>query len=465
MDFYYNLTASDIQEQINVLDEFHEEFGGYFRTQTRDSSEHSLEYTKGLILCEGRRNMSKMAKTVTKLNDQALSNFISNSPWKYEPIIRKIGKKTVKLLSGEDKEYSMVIDESGFPKQGDKSAGVKRQYSGALGKVDNCQVGVFLAYTNGRETSLIDKKLFLPQEWIEDRDKCEKAGIPEEERVFRTKADLALEMYLNAKKRGIPSKYLNMDTFYGRDSKLLNKLDKAQEMYFADIPCNTRVYLEYPEVGLPERKSNKGNAPSKLRVLDGEAIEVRELLNTDVLDFKTWKIRDTQRGELWINFAALRVYRISEELPVKEPVWLLIREELDGNDIKFSFSNAGENTSLEVLAKRQNTRYWVERAIQDAKELAGMDEYQVRGWRGWHHHMTMVLLAMLFLVHIRKKLIHKAPMLTLNDAQEILEQVLPKKEITYEDRVRIILKKHLNRFRSRNSRLKKQKKDFSVMLC
>jgi len=465
MEFHYTLSTSDIQEHIKVLDEFYEEFDIYFQTKTRNVSEHSLEYTRGLFLCDGRRNMNKMANTITTKNEQALSHFISNSPWEDEPIIRKIGQKAVKLLRIENAECSMVLDESGIPKQGNKSAGVSRQYSGALGKVDNCQVGVFLAFTNGSEATLIDEKLFLPDEWIEDTQRCDIAGIPEKERIFLTKAELGLKMYLNAKNRGFPSKYLSMDTFYGRDSKLLNKLDKAEEIYFADIPCDTGVYLEYPEVGIPERKSNKGKAPGKPVVLNGEKIEVRELLNTDVIDWKTLKVRDTQRGELWINFAALRVYRISEGLPVKEPVWLLIREELNGSVIKYTFSNAPENTSSAVLAKRQNTRYWVERAIQDAKGLAGLDEYQVTGWRGYHHHMTMVLLAMLFLLQLKKKLTHKAPMLTLNDAREILEQVLPRKSLSYEDRVKIILNRHLNRFRSRESRLKKQKKEALVMLC
>jgi SRSO17 transposase len=119
---------------------------------------------------------------------------------------------------------------------------------------------------------------------------------------------------------------------------------------------------------------------------------------------------------LWIRFATLRVYRIEDELPVAQPVWLCLRQELDSGEVKFAFSNAPVNSPIKILADKMCARYWVERAIEDAKGLAGLDEYQVIGWRGWHHHMTMTMLAMLFLVTLRKNLVIQAPMLTLQDA-------------------------------------------------
>jgi len=458
MGFYYNLTVEDIQAQADALVGFHKEYEGYFRTKTRDVSPHALEYLKGQLLCEGRRNMNKMSEKVTEMNEQALSNFVSTSPWYDEALIEAIGGGGEKLLRREGEEGALILDESGIGKQGDKSVGVARQYCGAEGKVDNCQVGVFLAYANREEATLIDKRLYLPEGWIGEPQRCREAGVPEEAIIFRTKAELGFEMILKARERGIPFEFVSMDAHYGQQPWFLSRFEGEMIEYMADIPSNTRVYLEYPEVGIPQRKGERGKEPSKVRVLEGEPIEARKLLETDNLDWHLLKIRDTQRGELWVRFAALRVYRIEDELPVDKAVWLLIRKEIGNSDVKFSFSNAPQETPIEVLAQRQSRRYWVERALEDAKGLAGLDEYQVIGWRGWHHHMTMILLAMLFLLHLKHQLAQKAPMLTLRDAKEILEEVIPKKKLSLDDAVRIIQKKHLNRFRSRNCRLKKQRK-------
>jgi len=458
MSFKYNLEADDIQSQARALEEFHSHYEKYFRTKTRDESAHAFDYIKGQLLCEGRRNMNKMSIKITDKNEQALSHFISNSPWEEEALIEKIGKDVVEVISTNGKEGGIVLDESGIVKQGKKSVGVARQYCGTLGKVENCQVGVYLAYTNGEEATLIDKRLYLPQEWTDDADRCKEAGVPEGIK-FQTKAELGLEMILKAKERGIPINYVGMDAHYGEQPWLLSKFDEEgiQIPYVSDIPSNTRVYVELPKVGIPEKKGKRGRNPDKERVLDAEPVEVRKLKENKEIEWNVLKIRDIERGELWIRFAAKRVYRIEDELPVNKPVWLIIREELDGSDVKFSFSNAAEDTPLEVLARRQSARYWVERALQDAKGLAGLDEYQVIGWRGWHHHMSMILLSMLFLLTLKHKVRDKAPMLTLNDVKEILEEVMPKRKLSLDDAVEIIHKKHLNRYRSRSYRLKKQK--------
>lgn len=177
-----------------------------------------------------------------------------------------------------------------------------------------------------------------------------------------------------------------MDAHYGQQPWLLSALEEEGLEYVADLPCDTRVYLDCPQVGVPPRKGKRGRTPSVPRVLEGSPIQVRTLLDSEQLEWHVVKVRDTQRGALWIQFAALRVYRIEEELPVERPVWLLIRRELATGEEKFSFSTLPEETSIEGLAHRQSTRYWVERALEDAKGLAGLDKYQGLGWRGWHHH-------------------------------------------------------------------------------
>lgn len=453
---HFELSAHDIQKHAHTLVEFYGKFAEFFLTSTRSVASHALDYLKGILLLEGRRNMSRMSAKVTDKNKQSLSHFISNSPWKDEPLIEAIGGNAVEFLSGEEISGGLILDESGIAKQGTESVGVGRQYCGALGKVDNCQVGVFLSYSTPTESTLIDRRLYLPQKWISNAERCKKAGIPPEARRFCTKAQLGLEMILQTKERGIPFTFVGMDAHYGEQPWLLTKLEQASLVYAADIPCNTRVYVEYPEIGIPKRKGERGRVPGKPKVLQGKPALVRELVSSDSVTWHIVKVRDTQRGELWIRFAALRVWRIEDQIPRPQPVWLLIRQELDGSDVKFSFSNAEESTPIETLAEWQSRRYWVERALQDAKGLAGLDEYQVTGWRGWHHHMAMVLLAMLFLLYLKRSLAPNAPMITLQDALEILKVALPKKELSLDEAIELIYQRHLNRFRSRNYRLNKQ---------
>jgi len=459
MSFSYELTVEDIQAQAEALVEFHSQYTPFFQTKTRDNGNQALEYMKGQLLLKSKRNMSQMATEVTDINEQALSHFTSTSPWDDTSLTVQIGQDAVALLGSGG---ALILDESGCPKQGDKSVGVARQYCGRLGKVDNCQVGVFVAYAKAGQTSLIDKRLYLPQEWTDDPDRCRQAGVPEAEIVFRKKSELGLELIWQARKNQIPFEFVDMDAHYGQQAWLLSHLERENLEYMAEIPSDTRVYREYPAVGIPERKGTRGRRPSKTRVLNDQPLEVRALLETEQLSWSVLKVRDTARGELWIRFAALRVYRLDDELPVAQPVWLCLRQELDSGECKFAFSNAPVNSPIKILADKMCTRYWVERAIEDAKGLAGLDEYQVIGWRGWHHHMTMTMLAMLFLLTLRKNLVLQAPMLTLQDAKQILEILLPKKSLTLEDVVKIIDKKHWNRYCSRNSRLKKQRKQLQM---
>ena len=459
----FELTASDIHQHAQDLIGFHERFSEFFRTSTRNVAPQALEYLKGQLLCGSRRNMSQMSVQVTKVNEQALSNFVSTSPWQDAPLIEAIGTEAVSVMSVCEPwgANALILDESGIAKQGKKSVGVARQYCGALGKVDNCQVGVFLAYSTPQQATLINHRLFLPQAWVEDPKRCEEAGIPQVAKVFRSKAELGLEMIRHAKQCGIPFAFVGMDAHYGQQPWLLSWHEQEDLVYMADIHEDTRVYLTYPEIGVPQRKGNRGRLPSNPRVLHGEAIEVKNLIKD--VPLQLLKVRDTQRGELWIRFAALRVFRIEADLPVPKPVWLLIRQELDTSQTKFSFSNAPVSILLKTLAEWQSRRYWVERALQDAKGLAGLDEYQVIGWRGWHHHMTMVLLAMLFLLQLKQTLKPKVPLITLQDAVEILEVVMPKKQLTFEEAVDHIRKKHLNRLQSRNSRLRSEKNQLKAV--
>jgi SRSO17 transposase len=395
--------------------------------------------------------MTNYAKQVPDTNNQVLQNFISDSPWDEKPVIDKLQEELIQLI-GDKNNGSLHIDESGFKKSGNNSVGVKRQYCGRLGKVDNCQVGVFLGYTDGKHRTLIDERLYLPEDWADDPARRSKCGVPEDV-IFKTKAELGLEMILDARDRGVPFAWVGMDCFYGEQPWLRDKIASSGMIYIADIPCNTGVWLNLPKTEIPKKKGKRGRNPTRERIAVGEPdpVEVQKLADQlDPSEYQHVFLRDTERKELWCKMACLRVYPVQDELPGKE-TWLIIRKDDGENKTKYQFSNAPINTSIERFGQMSCSRYWIERALQDAKGNAKMADYQVRGWAGWHHHMVMVLLAMLFILELQIEWGERAPMVSVMDVKEILEVILPKNEITDEEILAVIRQKHKDRLSARKS--------------
>jgi SRSO17 transposase len=450
----FTLTAQDISNQATSLVDFHKRFCQFFQTKTRSMAVTALDYLKGLLIVETEKNMAEMERRVDSVDKQQLGHFISNSPWNEELLIEEIQQSVVDTINPEGKEdAAIIIDESSMQKKGRASAGVQRQYCGSLGKVENCQVGVFLAYATSTQTCLVARNLYLPkEEWCQDAERCEDAGIPLNKREFKTKAQLALELIDQAIKNKIIFTFVHMDAHYGEQPWLLDSLQDRKLIYVADIAKDTRVFFGTLEIGVEEFGKDRFQVS-----IGGEgATTVQDLVAQGKIEFHKHVVRDTQRGKLIVNFAAIRVRRSYNNIPIPGECWLLVRQELDGSNTKFSLSNAPETTATSILAEWQSRRYWVERSLQDAKGLAGLDQYRVTGWRGWHHHTAMVMLAMLYLLTTKATLAGLATKLTLNDALEIVKALVPQKQITYEDAVEIIREKHENREKSRLARLKAQ---------
>ena len=411
----------------------HERYTRFFRTRTRTVADASLDYLSGLLIANDR-TLTGLCMTVPDTRYQALQHFITDSPWDEGGVIDQL-QRDADILIGSPAGASLHMDGSGFPKSGKSSVGVKRQYCGRLGKVDNCQVGVFLGYTNGGRRLLIDKCLYLPREWVDDPGRRAKCGVPEDA-VYRSQSELGLKMVREAKERGLHFEWVGMDSEFGKNDELRSAIDDESLVYVADIPSTWRVWLERPRTGILPRRSKVGRPPSKVRVLEGEpkSIEVRELAAT--LPPSAWYrefLRDTERGELWADVACLRVHPSQDKLPGKE-VWLIIRKgAVDGADIKYQLSNAPPDTSRRRLAKMSCSRYWIERAIQDAKGEAGMNEYQVRGSRAWNHHMAMSMLAMLVLLTLQMGTKDDHHPFTVQDVRMVLGSVLPRRVLTIEE--------------------------------
>ncbi len=446
------LVSSDIKQAIERFDQFHKRFAQYFATKTRTMAHIAKQYLQGQLQYQRWGNMVQFEKIVPDSDHQSLQHFASNSPWEDEPILDDVCQ-TVSGRIGDAEHGSIHIDESGLPKQGNDSVGVNRQYCGRLGKVANCQMGVFLGYTANNYRMLLDKRLYLPEKWVSDKERREKCGVPEDIE-FQTRAQLGLELIHKAQERGIPFAWIGMDSYYGQQEWLLAELEGQESLYIADVPYDTRAWLELPRIEVPQRKSNKGPKPTKLKA-ESQPIEARQIASD--LDQSQWTrmyIRDTERGQLWSWLAFLRVYPVRDQLPGPE-TWLILRKDEGEKKLKCQFCNAPSDTPLERLAEMSHSRYWIERAIQDAKGQAGLADYELRSWRGWHHHMTMTILAMLFLLELQLDWQPKAPNLTIQDVREILEVILPKREMTPEEILKIIQQKHKARLSARRSKHRK----------
>ena len=394
--------------------------------------------------------MSKMAIYCCKCsNNQSLSHFISNSTWSSADLLKSVRTKAIEIV-GED--GVLILDESSIKKSGNSSVGASRQYCGNLGKRDICQVGVFLAYVKNDKRMLIDERLYLPQKWIDDKERCLKANIPIEEIKFRTKYDLGLEMIDNAIEEGIPFSYVTMDGFYGENPDLLTELESRGLTFVADIAVDTLVYIQEPKVEVPEKKGIRGRPPTIPKVLNVPTVRVDSLSTSDE-SWKLIRVRKTERGYKEVYFKAIKVWRRQNKLPCENPLWLLISKDVKSGEIKHSFCNAPEETSFDKLTEMQSSRYWIERAFQDAKGCCGMAEYMVRNWNSWHHHMALVMLAMLILLSYKIKLqkIHK---ISLSGVVRIMEIHNPLKILNSDELARVLNQENEMRRRARESKLR-----------
>lgn len=451
----FSLKVQDISNQIEALQEFHHQFSKFFQTKTKSMAQTGLNYLKGLFVVEKEKTMAEMERSLDAVCKQSLGHFISNSPWEDAPLIAEVQRSIVKELNPSGQEDAgLIIDESAIAKKGKASVGVKRQYAGSLGKVDNCQVGVFLAYTTRTQTCLIARNIYLPKDWVEDPERCFDAGIPLEKQVFKTKPELALDLIKEAIANETPFSFVGMDAGYGGNAQLLEALDDMKITWFADVSKTQLIYKKMPKIELETLEQGE----FQMNIATEESCSVEEMLQAEKISFHTCHVRDTQRGMLAIRFAAVRVFINSKDAPFPRECWLLIRKELDESSIKFTLSNSPADTRIELLAERQSRRYWVERALEDAKGLVGLDQYRVTGWRGWHHHTAMVMLAMLFLLTLKTSLKEKVEKMSLKDALWIVEGLVPRRQLTYEERVAIIEENNRNRERSRQIRLETQLK-------
>ena len=435
-------------------------YSQHFQSYRHDVSDKARQYASGLMQAGSRKNMDRMAEVVPEAKSRNLQQFLTHSKWNSGEVIEHVARDADKLL-GDRTDACLLIDESGFAKQGRGSVGVCRQWLGRLGKVDNGQVAVFGALSNGQFATPVDVRLYLPEQWVEDPDRCQQAGVPEDERQFRTKPELGLEIVRHARENNLRFGWVGADAGYGKGPGFCNALDEMGEAFVVDVHADFHVYLQDPQPYVPEKTKNRGGPFTKYRT-DQESIEVRDVLTSiPAQRWKTVTLRKTTRGVLKVRICRMTVY-VWDGKSEKAKCWtLIVSKSLGANpDTKISLTNVSKHTTLRRLGWMQRQRYWVERVFEDAKSECGMADYQVRKWSGWHHHMALVMMAMLFM--LTEKIHHKdtCPMLTCSDIEDLLARFLPRRDVTEEEIISQLENRHRQRQKAIESHTRRQKKLF-----
>jgi SRSO17 transposase len=392
------MTKKDLQLALPRFTEFVRRFGPLLEGESRVARAEA--YLRGLLLdADDNKNAETIALNAYGGDTSQVrmtQHFLGQSPWPYLPLRAELGRWVDEAFG--DPDGVLIVDESGVAKCGDKSVGVARQYCGATGKIDNCQVGVFLAYAGKHGHTLLDTRLYLPeQEWAKDPTRRAAAGVPPEV-VFRTKPELAAELVLGPG-QALRHSWVTFDEGYGKDPGFLSRLEEAGERYIGEVPKGVRVWLERPVVEEPGR-SRSGRPRQKPRVrADQPAPQTVEQV-TAALPARAWQrlaFREGTKGAQYAAFARLRVVVERDDLPGPE-VWLVVERSLDQEPkIKYYLSNAAPEVRLLTVVQVGHTRWPVEDCFLQSKQEVGLDAYEVRSWLGWHHHMTLVMLALWFL--------------------------------------------------------------------
>ena len=435
-----------------------------FISYRKDTSDKAIQYLTGLLKKDLRKNAEVIASAVPGAKVQNLQQFISDSSWYYQPVMDQTARNVNDML-GDPQNAALIIDESAIPKKGKMSVGVARQYLGTLGKTDNGQMGVYSALCNGTDANLINTRLYLPEEWTNDPKRCAKAHIPKDNRVFKTKEQLALELLDDAIALDLQFKVVEADAGYGKGLMFMREIESRKKEFMVDVHVDQRIYLKNPTPSIPPRKGDRGRIPTEY---ESDVASVRVDKYVQSISPKKWErieVRDATKGPLVYEIFCKRIYVWQPDMK-DMPLcwWLTVRRSAETkNDYKYSLSNAPSDVTWYYLSMRQGQRYWIEHAFEVAKGDCGLDHYEVRGWDGWHRHMALVMMAQCFLLNEKIRNREQYPLLSARDIMEMLAIFLPQKERTSEDIVREMKERHRRREASIASAKKRTLEKLSLL--
>ena len=378
------LTPADVEDLADALRPYHAIYGSFFsRSESRTWAER---YLHGLLSPLERKSVEPIVIAQLGASDKAIrgmQQFLTDSTWDDAAILRRHWQEVAVDL--DDDEGMLIVDGSDFPKKGQQSVGVKRQYCGELGKIANCQAGVFLAYASAQGATLLDRRLYLPQEWLADpafAERRAKCRIPEEI-SFQTKNELALAMVeAVVASQSLRCRWFLGDEAFGRDTSLLDAIDGLGLWYMVEVPLTTPLWLdEEPTATTP-----------------------RTLFGT--LAGSVWRRHLVGEGTKGPRIAEAHVRRVRAQRDGQggPEVWLVLRLDPESGEQKAFLSNAPATLSAARLVTVSGMRWPVEQIFEVAKQQLGMGDYEVRSWPGWQHHMTLITLAHFFLVRLQHQL-------------------------------------------------------------
>jgi SRSO17 transposase len=338
--------------------------------------QRALAYLQGLMSPGERKNGWQVAEEVGETTPYAMQHLLDRAKWDCDGVRDELRAYVWETLASP--KGVLVIDETGFLKKGRKSVGVQRQYSGTAGRIENCQVGVFLSYASSRGHTLLDRELYVPKSWTDDRERCREAHVPPSV-TFATKPELARRMLERTLDAGLPVAWVTGDTVYGSAQPLRADLETRQQAYALAVACKEHVEVQ-------------GTRKRVDQVASGLARE----------DWKKLSAGAGSKGPRL--FAWARIELTAPETRGWQR-WLMVRRSLDEGakpaEMAYVLVFAPTGTSLEEMVEAFGARWTVEQCFEEAKGEVGLDEYEVRSWQGWYRHITLSMLALAFLTALR----------------------------------------------------------------
>jgi SRSO17 transposase len=370
-----DLDVAEVAAWADGLEEVHARIASRFaRSEPR---ERVLAYLRGLLAPVERKNSWTLAERAGEASPDGMQRLLAAADWDADAVRDDLRDYVVEQLG--DPAAVLVVDETGFLKKGSKSAGVARQYSGTAGRIENCQIGVFLGYATSAGRTFLDRELYLPAAWIDDRDRCREAGVPDAV-DFATKPTLAIGMLARALDAAVPAGWVTADEVYGQHYRLRASLEQRRMPYVLAVPVTQRV----------------------IAAADGKPIECRADALIAHLPAQAWKklsAGDGAKGPRLYHWARVAIR------PLEDPAmgyWLLARRSLtDPTDLAYYLCYGPPSTPLRELVRVAGTRWAIEETFQSAKGQVGLDQYQVRRNDAWYRHITLVMLAHAFLTVTR----------------------------------------------------------------
>ena len=398
------ISTRDVSMAADELQVFHRQFQPLF--QRREQRVWSLLYLCGQLSNLERKTIEPMMLSLLGADPNAIrgmQQFIGQGEWDSAVLMRH-AQDLVSAWLGEE-EGVVIVDGSGFPKQGSHSVGVAHQYCGHLGKIANCQEGVFLVYASRRGYAFVDEQLYVPEEWFSDESqKRRKAcGMPET-LTFRTEPELGLEMITALVERNVlPFRWVTCDESYGKIPAFLDRIAALGKWYLAEVPSDMRVWLRTPAIEPPGRGLfGRPRIHPRVKRTAPRPLELRAL--SAQLPRTAWhrrKIQEGSKGPLMVELACVRVTPVREALPAPRG-WAIFRRSLGPQpETKYYLCNAPANYPQIELAHLTGMRWPIETALEEGKGEVGLDHFETRTWQGWHHHMLHSFLAHLFLIRLR----------------------------------------------------------------